>query len=380
MVTHRSVNVAVVAVAAVAATTLVAPSASAARPPESHGSVLGGHPPKGPLAPGTTGRASAGRSAGTAHASQLTVSPSVATHPCADDPSWLCGSVRVPLDRADPAGRTIPIAFMVFPHQGSGPGLTDPVLATAGGPGNSATADRYFFQYVAQPVSTARDLVLIDNRGTGRSRPINCRSLQNGVRDHADFVDSIGACGRQLGDDADRYGTGDVARDIEAVRKALGYPRFNYYTPSYASVAAQAYAVRYPSRLRSVVVDAGMPVNDPAHRWTWGQEVPGALARAVALACRRAPTCDAAQPDAGHALAHLVRRVARHPVTGTAQDQDGKRHRVRVGQVQLGAIAWLGHWLNSGEIAAADDALRAGDTRPLLRLGGRVTGVARGLG
>lgn len=325
--------------------------------------------PKGPMAPGATPEtARLSDAAGAADAARLAGDPTVATAPCRDDESWLCGKVRVPFDRAAPTKRTIPIAFEIYPHQGSGPGLSDPVFITAGGPGDSATAGRYFFQYVVGPLLEERDLVLIDNRGTGKSRAINCRPLQSGARNHDQLVDRIGQCGRQLGDDADRYGTGDVAMDVEAVRKALGYPRINYYAGSYASVAAQAYAVRYPSRLRAVVIDAGMPVNDPEHRWTWGPHNPGALVRSTTLWCTRFPWCDAAQPDAGTAFSDLARAVAEKPVTGVARDQYGERRKVRVGQIQLGAIVWFGGALNSGEIAAAEDARRAGDPLPLLRL------------
>jgi pimeloyl-ACP methyl ester carboxylesterase len=303
-----------------------------------------------------------------ADVTRLAVAPRVPTQPCPEDPAWLCGKVKVPLDRAEPSAGRIPIAFEIFPQQGQGPALTDPILMTAGGPGDSASAKRYFLQYIAGPLLEDRDLVLIDNRGTGKSRPIDCPRLQDGVRNHRDFIDSVGACGRRLRDQADRYGTGDVAMDVEAVRRALGYPRINYYGGSYASVAAQAYAVRYPSRLRSVVVDSGMPVNDPEHIWTWGTHIPGALDRYITLSCVRVPECAAAHPDADRAFTGLMRRVARNPVVGAARDQDGNRRRVTVGELQLGAIAYVGHWLNGGEIAAAADALRMRDRKPLLRL------------
>ena len=115
-----------------------------------------------------------------------------------------------------------------------------------------------------------------------------------------------------LGADADRYGTGDVALDIEAVRQALGYPQLSYFGPSYGSVAVQAYAVRFPQRLRVIVIDAGLPVSDHAHSKTWGLDVPQGV-RAEHDACLPARSrlrCDPARRS----------RRARRPRSGGTQD------------------------------------------------------------
>lgn len=318
--------------------------------------------------PGKPALPAAALSAVPAQVSQLATRPGVALTPCADDPGWLCGSIRVPVDRSHPQGRSIPVHFEVFPHRDVGPGARDAIVATAGGPGIATSSERYFWQFLVDPLLDQRDLLLIDNRGTGRSAPIRCPELQDGVSGHDDYLDAVGKCGARLGDDADRYGSGDVALDIEDVRRALGYPQLSYFSTSYASVVAQAYAVRFPGRLRAVVADAGLPVNDRAHSWTWGVDHPRALARATAQSCLRAPACAAAQPDARGALADLLRAVRRRPVDGTARDALGVLRRVHVDEVHLGAIAWSGT-LQGGELAAAADALRAGDRRPLLRLG-----------
>lgn len=304
----------------------------------------------------------------TAAVSMLSTSPTVPLEPCADDPSWLCGSVPVPIDRADPEGRKIQIGFQVFPHRDAGEGAPDPVLVTAGGPGQATTPDRYFFQFVLDPLLDRRDVVLVDNRGTGTSSPLRCPRLQDGVASRADFLASVARCGRHLGEDADRYGSGDIALDVEDVRRALGYPRINYFGPSYGAVDAQAYAVRFPTRVRSIVADAGVPVGDPRHSYLWNLGVGPAMERSVQLACRRAPSCRAAQADAASALARLVRAVREAPVVGTARDLDGVRRHVRVTELRLAAIIFA-DMLNPGEVAAAADALFAGDRRPLLRMG-----------
>lgn len=314
-----------------------------------------------------------------ATASMLSTQPSVPLEACSDDPSWLCGSIRVPIDRADVSGRTTRIGFHVSPHRDAGPGAPDPVLVTQGGPGVAATPDRYFFQDVLDPLLDQRDLVVVDNRGTGTSGPLRCPDLQDGVSSRADWLSSIGACGRRLGGDADRYGTGDIALDVEEVRRALGYSEINYFAPSYAAVAAQAYAVRFPERVRSVVADAGVPVGDPGSSYLWNLGVASAVQRVVRNACGRAPACTAAQPDAPSALARLARAVRRAPAVGFARDLGGVRRRVRLTELRLATIVF-GQQLNAGEVAAAAQAFFAGDRRPLLRLGAENRSVLPGGG
>ena len=305
-----------------------------------------------------------------ARASMLATRPTVPLEPCADDPAWLCGSVRVPVDRAHPYGRTIGIGFNVFPHTDPASSANDAVFVSDGGPGAAnATADgRGFRLFQFEPLTGQRDLVLIDNRGTGTSSPIRCPWLQHGVSGHDAYLAAVGACGARLGRDADRYGSGDVALDVEAVRRALGYRQINYYAQSYGTVDIQAYGVRFPHRLRTVVADAGFPVSDPAHVYTWGRGIPRGLARTVGLTCRRAPACAAAQPDAGRAVAQLARMVRRDPVEGMVRDAEGKPRRVKVTEVRLIGLV-RDQMLNAGELAAAADALAAEDSKPLLRLG-----------
>jgi pimeloyl-ACP methyl ester carboxylesterase len=299
---------------------------------------------------------------------QLATTPSVELTPCTDDPAWLCGSVSVPIDRGGSDGRTLAIGFQVFPHRDPASTARDAILVSAGGPGISTTSDRGFFQFLLDPLLDDRDLLLVDNRGTGTSAAIDCPELQGFLPDHDAIVAAVGACGAQLGDDADRYGSGDVALDIEAVRRTLGYPKLSYFAPSYGSVDAQAYAVRFPSRLRVIVADAGLPVIDRAHTWTWGLDNPHAIARNTALNCLRAPACAALQPGARHALADLARMIRNNPVDGTARDLSGTSRQVHVDELQLIAIA-TADILNPGELVAAAEALARGDKKPLLRLG-----------
>jgi pimeloyl-ACP methyl ester carboxylesterase len=287
--------------------------------------------------------------------------------PCADDPAFLCGSIKVPLDRANPSGEKIRIAFEILPSRNPKSKHHDPIFVTAGGPGASTTAARYYYAFVTEGMNAKRDVVLIDPRGTGKSGVLRCGALQNGWNSIEELESDVGACGEKLGDAADRYGSGDIALDVDAVRRALGYRKINYVSSSYATVHGQAYAVRFPEHLRAIVADSGFTVTDPEHTWQLGLDVPESFVRAVSLACDRAPACAAAHPDAGELFVDLVHRVSDEPITGTALDAFGEPHEVVVNEAQLAVIINI-HILNPGEIAAAAVALENDDPAPLLRL------------
>jgi pimeloyl-ACP methyl ester carboxylesterase len=287
--------------------------------------------------------------------------------PCDDDPAWLCGSVRVPLDRANRSGKKLHIAFELLSARSKKLRRPSPVVVTAGGPGGSTTFERYFWAFVMQRMNRTRDLLLIDPRGTGKSGALRCGRLQRGWNSVEELESDVAACGRKLGDAADRYGSGDIAMDVDAVRRALGYRKINYVTSSYGTVHEQAYAVRFPEHLRAIVADSGFMVTDPPHMWLWGFGKPERFVRVVSLACSRAPACAAAHPDAGEQFADLVRRVADEPITGTAFDAFGEPHEVVIDEPQLAAIV-DNQTFNPGEIAAAAAAFNDGDPAPLLRL------------
>jgi pimeloyl-ACP methyl ester carboxylesterase len=322
-----------------------------------------------PSWPGTHvwGSAGAARAAAPGSVTALRHSaPTADLAPCDEVPGALCGRVVVPLDRDQPGLATIGIFFAVFPHT-SGPATPDgTIVTTFGGPGSSATQEggEGFVSYLFGPLRERRDVVLIDYRGTGLSDAINCESLQNGSLD--DFYANVAECGSQLGSRSDLYGSDDVAADIEAVRAALGLRRFDYYGFSYGAADAQAYAVRHPRRLRSVVLDAPFPFPrfDP-----WATQAAGSVATIVDRVCRRSDLCRSDIRDPVGEVAWLARRLRQAPVDGVARDSLGDLHTVHIDEPELVQVLLVDFGLTSqGEIGAAARALRAGDPVPLLRL------------
>lgn len=184
-----------------------------------------------------------------------------------------CGTFEVPEDPARPRGRRIALNIAWFPASESGDHLPDPVFMLAGGPGQSATDSFAAYVPALQDVVRHRDLVLVDQRGTGKSNPLQCAldeedGLADATSSAADAEPSAEAlraetiaCRDALSKKADLrfYTTTDAVRDLDAVRAAIGAEQVNLYGVSYGSRVAQQYAMRHPRRTRTLVLDGVAP-------------------------------------------------------------------------------------------------------------------------
>lgn len=274
-----------------------------------------------------------------------------------------CGFVRVPLDRRFPHGRTIRIYFEHYFRARRARPATSTVLSIEGGPGFSTTADRAARLQIWRPVSARRDLVLVDLRGTGRSGALNCPAFRRHI---LPYISRAGRCAAQLGPSRDDYDTSQSVQDLAAVLDAIGVGKVDLYGDSYGSYAAQAFAIRYPQRLRSLVLDGTyqLPGSDPALA-----DIAQSTQSSLVLACERRPGC----PAGSHPLAlmtELLRRVRSHPIVGVAPDADGTRIHVRADPNTLAQLLQSGFYYQGvwRDIFAATRSAFAGDTAPLLRL------------
>ena len=181
-----------------------------------------------------------------------TASAAPALQPCTDSPG-MCGSIDVPLDRSNPLAGTTAIGFTLIPHGDASVASQGTILAIAGGPGISSTSEWNGYLDELGPLLDARDLLLVDARGTGRSGAIDCPALQHGV---GTVLAAVAACGAQLGGTISDYGTPAVADDIDAVRSALGIDRLDVLGTSYGGLVAEVYAIRHAAHLRTLTLDA----------------------------------------------------------------------------------------------------------------------------
>jgi pimeloyl-ACP methyl ester carboxylesterase len=170
-----------------------------------------------------------------------------------------CVSITVPENPENPGGRKIALFVARVPAISLNK-KADPLFLIAGGPGTSAV-DMYTSS--AGPfdrVRRDRDIVLLDQRGTGRSHRLDCDYGNQSLFDRVDDVEVAAAnrkCRDELSSKADlrMYTTSIAVLDLDIVRRALGYQRINLFGNSYGTRVAQHYARRFPDATRSLILD-----------------------------------------------------------------------------------------------------------------------------
>ncbi|NBE52831.1 alpha/beta fold hydrolase [Streptomyces sp. YC537] len=184
-----------------------------------------------------------------------------------------CGTLDVPLDRADPDGRRIRLAVSRVPASGTPAERRGILLVNPGGPGGSGLP--YAVTKRAKlPASVRRayDVIGFDPRGTGRSGPADCGAMgglfeqpaadpvpvgERAERAYLDSLDRLAAdCARGVGEALPHLSTTATAHDMDAVRAALGEPRTSFLGVSYGSYLGAAYAAEFPHRVGRMVLDS----------------------------------------------------------------------------------------------------------------------------
>ena len=173
-----------------------------------------------------------------------------------------CGTLAVPLDPNDPGGETIELFVAVVEALAEQP-LPDPLVVIAGGPGEAATRFYAMAEVAFSRIVRNRDIILVDQRGTGRSAPLRCASGQDDLFLSAgsvqSMIDTSRECLAGLSHDPRYFTTSVAVRDLDAVRQALGYAELNLYGISYGTRVAQHYLRRFPGSTRRVTLDGVLP-------------------------------------------------------------------------------------------------------------------------
>ena len=237
-----------------------------------------------------------------------------------------CGTLRRPLNPAAPQGVQIDVHFAVLPALARNK-KSDPLFFFAGGPGQSAMSLAGPVSRMAARLSNRRDVVLIDQRGTGKTAPLKCEEdrptqpLAESV-DPARQVQRLQACRAALEKlphgDLRFYTTTIAMQDADAVRQALGADKVNLVGASYGSRAALEFMRQFPAAVRRVVIDGVAPPDMvlPASSSTDTQ----AAFDGLLAACEADAACAARYPalrrDWRALLASLPRDITLlHPVT-----------------------------------------------------------------
>lgn len=214
-----------------------------------------------------------------------------------------CLSLSVPEDYTRADSRKIALRIAVVPAISRG-AAADPLFLLAGGPGQAASEAFVPLLSSLEPVNRLRDIVLVDQRGTGGSSPLSCPIDSAGDDDEAALLAWARSCLEGIEADPALYTTEAAARDLDAARAALGYEQVNLLGVSYGTRLALTYLRLFPERARSVVLDGVVP-QEMAIGASMGRDAQRALDLTFAR-CAEAPACAAAFPDLPARFAELL--------------------------------------------------------------------------
>jgi pimeloyl-ACP methyl ester carboxylesterase len=221
-----------------------------------------------------------------------------------------CGVLEVPEDWTQPTGTTIDLEVAVVPalnRRSAAP----PLFLLAGGPGQGATAMYVSFASAFARVNRNHAIVLVDQRGTGKSAPLTCEYPEDWQMTSSDeglqaLRQATQACLAKYGDRVRFYTSSAAVADLSAVRAALKFGTIDLYGVSYGTRVAELYMRRYPATVHAVILD-GVTYPEQAI----GPDTPLDGERALDLIlkrCAESPDCAAAYPDLPQDLAGLRRQ------------------------------------------------------------------------
>ncbi len=269
-------------------------------------------------------------------ASAASGAPAGGPHPCRVDGlpnELLCGVVQRPLDPARPDGTRIGVHYLLVPAMARNK-QPDAVLMLAGGPGQSAIDLAPMVLPLMARLNNRRDLVFIDQRGTGRSAPLHCTDesrlpVEQAV-DPVQQIERVRLCKDELAKlpygDMRFFTTTIAMQDMDAVREQLGIPQWNLVGGSYGTRAALEYLRQFPLKVRRTVLDGVAPPDMalPASFSADGQAALDALLQSCEADTPGPRACATQFPKLRQEwlalLGALPRKITvNHPVTGKAE-------------------------------------------------------------
>jgi len=225
-----------------------------------------------------------------------------------------CGTLTVPENYQLPQGNTININFVRVPaidnheHQ-------LPFVFLAGGPGQAAVELAAPMVKLFKKVRYTHDIIFIDQRGTGKSHPLQCNNVisENAYQMLPENFSQqdVKTCLATLTGDLSQYNSENAVRDFNAVRVALGYQQWHVYGGSYGTRAALVYLHLFPATLRSVVLDSVAPLEIPIG--LFGQSGAQSFTKLLTH-CQQNKACHQAFPALASEFNQLIARVSLAPI------------------------------------------------------------------
>jgi imidazolonepropionase-like amidohydrolase/pimeloyl-ACP methyl ester carboxylesterase len=258
-------------------------------------------------------------------------------------PGARCGTLDVPENRAEPAGRRIAIRYAVIPAL-RGKATQPPLVVLPGGPGLGGVQQAGGVAPLFAEANATRDLLVIDQRGTGASNPLNC------PRPPAEALGSleppapeeIARCRDALAARADLrfYGTREAVLDMEAIRAHLGYEKLDLFAISYGTRVALDYLRLFPERVAHTVIRSAAPTAMKLPLWS-PRDTQHAF-DVLAATCREQPQCRERHPDLHADMARILLRLAGGPVDVTFTDPRTKsRIDTKMGRNEFGMLMFF---------------------------------------
>jgi len=246
-----------------------------------------------------------------------------------------CGNHQVYEDREKGSGRTVQLKIVLLAAESKKD--PDPLFILAGGPGQAATENAKFNSKTFAEVRRTRDIVLVDQRGTGGSNGLECDLYGATTQGHLGDLfplESVRQCAGQWKKQADlRFYTTEIAMaDLDEVRAALGYERINLFGTSYGTRAAQVYMRIYPSHVRGVIMKGVTPVavpltlpmaEDAQHAWNF-----------LSDDCAADPTCRDAFPNLKTEFRTVFERLEKGVETEVTNAK-GEKEKVKISRAAI---------------------------------------------
>ncbi len=258
---------------------------------------------------------------GACHKSAISTNPFVASgllKPCklsGIDEELLCGKLTVFENRERRAGRTIDLNVVVVPAFDQ-KNKTEPLFEFAGGPGAAVTGSAVFYAGEGKEYRRKHDIVLVDQRGTGKSNPLSAKPQKKAPQDFLTEmypVEYVKKLRQTLEERADltQYTTSIAMDDLDDVRNWLGYQRINLFGLSYGTRAALVYMRQHPDHVHTATIMGVVPtyLRMPLYHSE-------AAARAMDLLlneCETDSTCHSAFPEIRADWQNVLSNLGREP-------------------------------------------------------------------
>ncbi len=296
--------------------------------------------------------------------SQGLVVGNLTLHHCTVLPHAWCGSVERKWDPSGHVSGSLAVGFAFLPASDTSQPALGTLVPHEGGPGYSTTDSAVDYAAMYGPLLQRRNLLLVDQRGSGLTDPIRCPSLQHLV---GPYAPAAATCAATLGDHFDLYGSALSADDLSAVISALHLAPVDLYGDSYGTFFAQVFLGRHPGQLRSVVLDSAYPTYGE-DAW-YGTQGP-ALISSYQKVCERTPSCQALGGSTIDRLTRLLDQLRQKPLHGRQSGADGRMHNVTIDPVELTYVAYAATFSTAiyREFDPAVRAALAGDVDPIARL------------